>query len=103
MAHNTDPKIKNEDGETPKTPIIEESKREIDPLSYKTWCMEFKNKNNNNIKKREVLDFIFNAVDGRSNPVDLKNADLYVLVEVYRDLLMVGVLPNYKQLKKYNL
>jgi hypothetical protein len=37
------------------------------------------------------------------NPVDLKNADLYVIVEVYRDLLMIGVVPRYKELKKFNL
>lgn len=65
--------------------------------------MEFKNKNNNALKKQEVLDFIFKTVDGRMNPVDLKNADLYVVVEVYRDLLLVGVVPHYKELKKYNI
>jgi hypothetical protein len=26
--------------------------------------MEFRNKNNNNLKKKEVLDFIFKSVDG---------------------------------------
>jgi|LauGreDrversion4_2_1035121.scaffolds.fasta_scaffold1588062_1 tRNA(Ser,Leu) C12 N-acetylase TAN1 len=65
--------------------------------------MEFKNRNNANLKKKDVLDFIFNTVDGRTNPVDLKSADLYVIVEVYRDLLMIGVVPHYKELKKYNL
>jgi tRNA(Ser,Leu) C12 N-acetylase TAN1 len=50
-----------------------------------------------------MLDFIFKTVDGRLNPVDLKNADLYVLIEVYRDLLMLSVVPRYKELKKYNL
>ena len=65
--------------------------------------MEFKNKNNNNIKKQEVLDFIFKTVDGKANPVDLKNGEICVLIEVYRDLLMIAVLPNYKELKKFNL
>ena len=37
----------------------EESKTQ--PIS---WAMEFKNKNNNNLKKKEVLDFIFKSVDG---------------------------------------
>lgn len=75
----------------------------IEEGKYLTWCMEFKNRNNNNIKKQEILDFIFNTVDGRVNPVDLKNADIYVIVEVYRDLLMIGVVPHYKELKKFNL
>jgi len=29
-----------------------------------TWCMELKNSNNNNIKKNEVLDFIYKTIDG---------------------------------------
>lgn len=49
------------------------------------------------------MDFIFKTIDGQKNPVDLKNPDLTVLIEVYRDILMVGVLPNYKDFKKYNL
>jgi len=65
--------------------------------------MEFKNRNNNNIKKKEVLDFIFKSVDGNRNPFDLKSSDLSVVVEVYRDLMMIGVVPGYKDKKKYNL
>ena len=76
---------------------------EINESEYKTWSMEFKNKNNNNIKKKEVLDFIFKSVDGNRNPVDLRNPDLCVIIEVYRDLLMFGVVPKYRDLKKCNL
>ena len=65
--------------------------------------MEFKNSNNNNIKKKEVLDYLFNTIDGNHNPVDLRNADFNVIIEVYRDLLMFGVVPKYKEYKKYNL
>ena len=81
-----------------KSNVDEESKTQ--PIS---WAMEFKNKNNNNLKKKEVLDFIFKSVDGSQNPVDLKNSDLSVVIEVYRDLLMIGVVPGYKDKKKYNL
>ena len=65
--------------------------------------MEFKNKNNNNIKKKDVLDFLFKTIDGSRNPVDLKSADLTVVVEVYRDLMMMGVCPGYREYKKYNM
>lgn len=65
--------------------------------------MEFKNNNNKLVKKNEVLDFIFKCVDGRMNPVDLKSADVFVVLEVYRDLMMIGVVPKYKELKKFNL
>ena len=37
-----------------------EAQVEAHEQKYLTWCMEFKNKNNNNLKKNEVLDFIFN-------------------------------------------
>jgi tRNA(Ser,Leu) C12 N-acetylase TAN1 len=65
--------------------------------------MEFKNRNNANLKRKDVLDFIFKTVDGTQNPVDLKTADLSVIIEVYRDLLLIGVVPKYKEYKKYNL
>ena len=65
--------------------------------------MEFKNLNNANLKRKDVLDFIFKTVDGTQNPVDLKTADLSVIIEVYRDLLLIGVVPKYKEYKKYNL
>ena len=65
--------------------------------------MEYKNKNNNNIQKKEILDFIFKSVDGNRNPVDLKNADYNVIIEVYRDLLMFTIVPKYREYKKFNL
>ncbi len=65
--------------------------------------MELKNKNNNNIKKNEVLDFIYKSIDGTLNPVSLKDADYSIIIEVYRDLMMIGVVPQYKEFKKYNL
>ena len=65
--------------------------------------MELKNSNNNNIKKNEILDFIYKTIDGDRNPVSLKDADYSIIVEVYRDLMMIGVVPLYKELKKYNL
>jgi len=55
--------------------------------------MELKNKNNNNIKKNDVLDFIYKKIDGTRNPVSLKDADFSIIVEVYRDLMMIGVIP----------
>ena len=65
--------------------------------------MEMKNNNNNNIKKNEILDIIYKTIDGDCNPVSLKDADYFIIVEVYRDLMMIGVVPLYKELKKYNL
>ena len=80
----------------------EESKSPKD-VQFKSWCMELKNTTNHNIKKKEVLDFIFNSVDGQTNIVDLKSADLTIVIEVYREILMMGIAPRYKELKKYTL
>lgn len=73
------------------------------PASPVSWCMEMKNNNNNNIKKNKILDFIYKTIDGDRNPVSLKESDYSIIVEVYRDLMMIGVVPLYKELKKYNL
>lgn len=65
--------------------------------------MEFKKKYNNSVERQKFLDFLFQSLDGHKNPVDLKNADLYVIIEVFRDLLVFTIVPDYKDLKKFNL
>jgi tRNA(Ser,Leu) C12 N-acetylase TAN1 len=65
--------------------------------------MEFKKRNNDSIKKQEFLDFLFKTIDGNRNPVDLKHADIYVIVEIFKNLLVFAVVPRYRELKKYNL
>lgn len=38
-----------------------------------------------------------------ANSVDLKNAELTVVIEVIRSICCIGVVPNYAKLRKYNL
>lgn len=65
--------------------------------------MEFKKSNNNSIDKSHYLDFFFKTIDGRKNPVDIRNADLNIILEIFKDVLVLAVIPKYKELKKCNL
>eukprot|EP00347_Sterkiella_histriomuscorum_P013261 403365396 len=76
---------------------------ELTEANYRTWCLEFKKKNNESIDKAQYLDFLFNSIDGKKNPVDLRHADYSVIIEIYRDVLAFAVVPQYKELKKCNL
>jgi len=55
------------------------------------------------VDKSQYLDFLFNLIDGRKNPVDLKYADITVIIEIYKDILALAVVPGYRELKKCNL
>ena len=58
--------------------------------------MEFKKRNNDSVKKDHILDFIFKEIDGQLNPVDLKQADVHIIVEVFKQLLVFAIVPKYK-------
>lgn len=55
------------------------------------------------MNKKEYLDYLFRTINGKVHPVDLKNGDLYILIEVYRDMLMFSIVPKYKEYKRFNL
>eukprot|EP00347_Sterkiella_histriomuscorum_P020613 403337141 len=76
---------------------------ELTEANYRTWCLEFKKKNNESIDKAQYLDFLFKSIDGKKNPVDLRHADYSVIIEIYRDVLAFAVVPQYKEFKKCNL
>jgi len=42
-------------------------------------------------------------IDRLKNPISYDEADFEILIEVFRDVLVFAILPNYKKLKKYNL
>lgn len=76
----------------------EESK--VEPM---TWSLEFKSKNNKSMKKQEFLDYLFSEIDSKTHPVDLKDSEYNVIIEIFKDLLMFTVVSKYKELKKFNL
>lgn len=63
-----------------------------------------KRRNNEKIPKKDYLDFLCHEIDNEKNPVSYDYADLEVVVEIFRDLLILSILPGYKRdFKKYNL
>ena len=79
-----------------------------------SWCVEFKSRNNQKIQRQDYYDAtrtclqVAVAGDGKEEVgveyyIDLKTGDYDCLLEVYRDILMVGMVRHYKLLKKYNL
>jgi tRNA acetyltransferase TAN1 len=60
-------------------------------------------RNNNQLDRDTVIKTIASAV-GQGHSVDLKNYDLLILVEVYRNICGMSVVGNeYEKLKRYNL
>jgi len=60
-------------------------------------------RNNNQLNGDTVIKTVASAV-GQSHSVDLKNYDLLILVEVYRNICGMSVVGNeYEKLKRYNL
>ena len=58
---------------------------------------------NTSLKRDDVINRVATLV-GQKHSVDLKNYDLLILVEIYRNILGMSVVGNeYEKLKRYNL
>lgn len=53
--------------------------------------------------KIEFFDFIISLIDKNKHPVEYKNPDLTILLEISNDLLCFTVLEKYYQYRLYNL
>jgi len=67
------------------------------------WCMEFKKRNNDKIKKHEYFDYLKATINNNVHPVQYEDSHYEVVIEIFRDMLVLAILPKYKTLKKYNL
>lgn len=68
------------------------------------WCLEFKKRNNDKVVRKNYVDFIQDQIDPSKTAVSYDYADVEVIVEAFRDMLICAVLPGYKRdYKKYNL
>ena len=68
------------------------------------WCLEYKCRNNEKVQRKEIRDFLCKEINLERNPVQYDGAKIEVVVEVYRDLLIFGVIPGYKTVyRKCNL
>ncbi|CAG9821610.1 unnamed protein product [Phaedon cochleariae] len=71
----------------------------------KTFSVIFNHRNNNSFNRDEVIklvaDLIFET-NGESK-VDLKGAELSIIIEVIKGIVLIGVVPDFIKYKKYNL
>lgn len=68
------------------------------------WSMEFKRRNNDKVDRKAFLDFLGGKLDPARTSMNYDETDIDIVVEVFRDMLLVAILPGYKRdYKKYNL
>jgi len=71
-----------------------------------TWCLEFKSRNNQKAVRSEYYAVIKECIASTNlnHTVSFDDAELEVLVECFRDILIFCILPGYKATyKKYNM
>lgn len=73
-----------------------------DPKSY---AIIFNCRNNSQMNRDEIISEIANLIASKNSKhvVNLKNAELSVMVEIIRGICMLSVVPDYMKYKKYNL
>nr|CDJ81592.1 unnamed protein product [Haemonchus contortus] len=76
-----------------------------DDGSVPSYAMEFKARNNDSIKKSDVLEMLGDAVNtiAPAAKVDLSGADVTFMIQLVRKTMMVAGIPNYYSKRKYNM
>lgn len=71
----------------------------------KTFSVAYNHRNNNNLIREEVIKCIANIINKcrSDNKVDLKSAQVVVIVEVIKGIALLSVVPDYIEYKKFNL
>ena len=71
----------------------------------KTFSIIFNKRYNNDLNRDEVIKELAGMIATKNikNKVDLKNAEISVVVEVIKGLCCLSVVPDYLKLKKFNL
>lgn len=71
----------------------------------KTYAIIFNRRFNNDIERDAVITELASLVTSKNvqNKANLKNPDLAIIVEVVKGLCLISVIPEYFQLRKYNL
>uniref|UniRef100_A0A1Q3EX62 Putative thump domain-containing protein 1 n=1 Tax=Culex tarsalis TaxID=7177 RepID=A0A1Q3EX62_CULTA len=71
----------------------------------KTFAIIFNRRFNNGIERESVIDALAEMISSknRGNKANLKNPELAVIVEVIKGLVLISVVPEFPQLRKYNL
>ncbi|KAJ1352467.1 hypothetical protein KIN20_008800 [Parelaphostrongylus tenuis] len=73
--------------------------------SVPSYSMEFRARNNDSVKKTDVLEMLGTAVNSIAPlaKVDLSGADVTITVLLLRKTLMVGAAPNFYGKRKYSM
>lgn len=71
----------------------------------KKFAIMFNRRFNNNVDRSEVIDQLAGLITSKNihNKANLKNPDLAIIVEVIKGLCLISVVPDYLQLRKYNM
>lgn len=75
----------------------------------KTFSIVFNHRNNNSVSRDDVIKNIADMVSKKGeekkleHKVDLKNADISIVIEIIRGFAFLAVVPNFIKFKKYNL
>lgn len=71
----------------------------------KTYAIMFNRRYNNEVKRDNVIKELAEIIQAKNgkNKVDLKAPQFSVIVEVIKGFCCMGVVPDYLELKKYNL
>lgn len=71
----------------------------------KTYSIMFNRRYNNEVKREDVIKELADIIQAKNakNKVDLKNAQVSVIVEVIKGFCCLSVVPDYLAMKKYNL
>ncbi|XP_074034319.1 THUMP domain-containing protein 1 [Leptinotarsa decemlineata] len=73
--------------------------------SPRTFSIVYNHRNNNNLNRDEIITAVANIVAtvNNNNKVDLKSADVSIVIEVIKGIVLIGVVPDFIKFKKYNL
>uniref|UniRef100_A0A182PA06 THUMP domain-containing protein n=1 Tax=Anopheles epiroticus TaxID=199890 RepID=A0A182PA06_9DIPT len=71
----------------------------------KTYAIIFNRRLNNDLSRDDVIRELADLITAKNvgNKTNLKNPELAVIVEVIKGLCCIGILPEYYQLRKYNV
>lgn len=71
----------------------------------KSFSIIYNHRNNNNVSKEEVITTIADMITSTRSDhvVNLKHAEISVIVEIVKNVALLGVVPHFIKYKKYNL
>ncbi|KAF2880517.1 hypothetical protein ILUMI_25654 [Ignelater luminosus] len=71
----------------------------------KSFSIIYNHRNNNNVSKEEVITTIADMITSTrcDHVVNLKHAEISVIVEIVKNVALLGVVPHFIKYRKYNL